>query len=155
MHQEWDSFPRVRRESKGAQMIPPGSESKGKKSSLIYLLPWNERPEALTIMKLSSLTQNLSKTKCTHIYNGVHWWLSKGSACTPGNTAVWGRKIQRRRKWKSTPVFLSGKSRGQRSLAGYSPRGRKCQTWLSDKTTTIIKIRAEINRDKENNRKYQ
>ena len=121
MHQEWDSFPRVRRESKGAQMIPPGSESKGKKSSLIYLLPWNERPEALTIMKLSSLTQNLSKTKCTHIYNGVHWWLSKGSACTPGNAAVWGRKIQRRRKWKSTPVFLSGKSRGQRSLVGCSP----------------------------------
>ena len=28
----------------------------------------------------------------------------------------------RRRKWQLTPVFLPGKSHGQRSLAGYSPR---------------------------------
>ena len=30
-----------------------------------------------------------------------------------------------RRKWQPTPVFLSGKSHGQRSLAGYSPWGHK------------------------------
>ena len=30
-----------------------------------------------------------------------------------------------RRKWQLTPVFLSGKSHGQRSLVGYSPWGRK------------------------------
>ena len=30
-----------------------------------------------------------------------------------------------RRKWQPTLVFLPGKSHGQRSLAGYSPRGRK------------------------------
>ena len=30
-----------------------------------------------------------------------------------------------RRKWQSTPVFLSGKSREQRSLMGYSPWGHK------------------------------
>ena len=29
------------------------------------------------------------------------------------------------RKWKPIPVFLSGESHGQRSLAGYSPWGRK------------------------------
>ena len=28
-----------------------------------------------------------------------------------------------RRKWQPTPVFLPGESHGQRSLAGYSPRG--------------------------------
>ena len=33
----------------------------------------------------------------------------------------WVRKITCRRKWPSTPVFLSGKSHGQRSLAAYSP----------------------------------
>ena len=33
-------------------------------------------------------------------------------------------KISWRRKWQPTPVFLPGKSQGQRSLAGYSPRGR-------------------------------
>ena len=30
-----------------------------------------------------------------------------------------------RRKWKLTSVFLTGESHGQRSLAGYSPQGRK------------------------------
>ena len=30
-----------------------------------------------------------------------------------------------RRKWQPTPVFLPGKSHGQRSLAGYSSRGHK------------------------------
>ena len=31
-----------------------------------------------------------------------------------------GLKISWRRKWQSTPVFLPGKSHGQRSLVGYS-----------------------------------
>ena len=31
----------------------------------------------------------------------------------------WVRKIPWRRKWQPTPVFLSGKSHAQRSLAGY------------------------------------
>ena len=35
------------------------------------------------------------------------------------------RKISWRRKYKLTPVFLPGKSHGQRSLVGYSPRGCK------------------------------
>ena len=37
----------------------------------------------------------------------------------------WVRKIPRRRKWQATPVFLPGKSHGQRSLAGYHPWSRK------------------------------
>ena len=37
----------------------------------------------------------------------------------------WVGKIPWRRKWQPTPVFLPGESHGQRSLAGYSPRGRK------------------------------
>ena len=35
----------------------------------------------------------------------------------------WVRKIPWRRKWQPTPVFLLGESHGQRSLAGYHPRG--------------------------------
>ena len=35
------------------------------------------------------------------------------------------RKIPWRRKWQPTPVFLPGKSHGQRSLAGYSLQGYK------------------------------
>ena len=34
-------------------------------------------------------------------------------------------KIPWRRKWQPTPGFSPGKSHGQRSLAGYSPRGHK------------------------------
>ena len=34
----------------------------------------------------------------------------------------WVRKVPWRRKWQTTPVFLHGKSHGQRSLEGYSPR---------------------------------
>ena len=34
-------------------------------------------------------------------------------------------KIPWRRKWPPTPAFLLGKSRGQRSLAGYKAWGRK------------------------------
>ena len=33
----------------------------------------------------------------------------------------WVRKIPWRRKWQPTPVFLPGKSHGQKSLASYSP----------------------------------
>ena len=33
----------------------------------------------------------------------------------------WIGKIPWSRKWEPTPVFLLGKSHGQRSLAGYSP----------------------------------
>ena len=36
---------------------------------------------------------------------------------------VW--QIPWRRKWQSTPVFLPGKSHGQRHLVGYSPWGLK------------------------------
>ena len=37
----------------------------------------------------------------------------------------WFRKILCRKEWLPTPVFLPGKYHGQRSLVGYSPRGRK------------------------------
>ena len=37
----------------------------------------------------------------------------------------WVGKIPWRRKWQPTLVFLLGKFQGQRSLAGYSPWGRK------------------------------
>ena len=37
----------------------------------------------------------------------------------------WVRKILWRRAWLPTPVFLPGKSHGQKSLVGYSPWGHK------------------------------
>ena len=37
----------------------------------------------------------------------------------------WVRKISWRRKWQPTPVFLPGKSHGQRSQVGCHPWGRE------------------------------
>ena len=44
------------------------------------------------------------------------------------------------RKWQLAPVFLSEKSHGQWSLAGYSPKGRKeldMTKQLNTKTTSM------------------
>ena len=46
----------------------------------------------------------------------------------------WVGNIPSVRKWQPTPVFLPGKFHGQRSLAGYSPRGHKSWTRLNDWT---------------------
>ena len=43
---------------------------------------------------------------------------------TPGFDP-WVGKIPWRRAWQPTPLFLLGKSHGQRSLAGYDPWGCK------------------------------
>ena len=58
-------------------------------------------------------------------------WLSgKKSACQCRRCKrckfdPWVGKIPWRRKWPLAPVFLPGESHAQRSLAGYSPWGRK------------------------------
>ena len=46
-----------------------------------------------------------------------------------------GSRSRRRRKWQPTPIFLPGKSHGERSPRGYSPWNHKSQTQLRDKTT--------------------
>ena len=65
---------------------------------------------------------------------GLPWWLGSKEftcQCRTQGFNPWIGKIPWRRKWQPTPVFLSGKSHGQRSLAGYSlwgPRIRKTTT---------------------------
>jgi len=58
----------------------------------------------------------------------LHRWLSGKEP--PANAEDMGLisgvgKIPWSRKWQPTPVVWPGKSHGQRSLAGYSPRGTK------------------------------
>ena len=55
---------------------------------------------------------------------GIPWWLSgKESAYQYRRCGFnpWVRKIPWRRKGQPTPLFLPGKSHGQKSLVGYSP----------------------------------
>ena len=48
----------------------------------------------------------------------------KNLPANAGDTGGVG-SIPWRRKWQPTPVFLPGKSHGQRSVVGYSPWGHK------------------------------
>ena len=51
----------------------------------------------------------------------------------------WIGKIPWRRKWQSTPIFLPGESRGQRSLMGYSPWGRKESNMTEQQSTLALR----------------
>ena len=62
---------------------------------------------------------------CIHITDSqvAH---GKESACQAGDEGlIPGSGRSAGEGNQPTPVFLSGKSRGRRSLAGYSPRGHK------------------------------
>ena len=70
---------------------------------------------------------NLTEVKCMYI-DRLLWWLSGKEftcQCRRCSFDPWVRKIPWRRKWQPIPVFLLGKSHGQRSLVGYSPWGCK------------------------------
>ena len=63
------------------------------------------------------------------------WWLrQQESTCNAGDSFnPWVRKIPWRRKWQLTPVFLPEEFHGQRSLAGYSPWGRRVRhNWATN-----------------------
>ena len=65
--------------------------------------------------------------KSYHLFNpGLPWWLStKEPACQCRRRRFhpWVGKIPWRRAGQPIPVFLPGKSSGQRSLTGYRPWG--------------------------------
>jgi len=59
---------------------------------------------------------------------GLPRWLNgKESTCQCRRCGFhcWVGKVHGRRKWQPIPLFLPGKSHGQRSLAGYSLQGHK------------------------------
>ena len=64
-------------------------------------------------------------TSALEVFKLPGWLSGKESICQCGRCRKhefnsWVRKILWRRKWQPTPVFLSGKSHGERSLVGYS-----------------------------------
>ena len=82
-------------------------------------------------MQTESKTDSLLITHSKQKVGLPRWLIGKESACYAGNAGLihpWVGNIPWRRKWQHTPVFLPGKSHGQRSLVDYSPWGRKTQT---------------------------
>ena len=90
----------------------------------------------LTVSKLLPLWQDgaleirgVSFTTAFHTVHSIQlpWWPRRKSICLqcgrPGFVPWVG--IPWRRKWRSIPVLLPGKSHGQRSLVDYSPWGPK------------------------------
>ena len=76
-----------------------------------------------------------------HLWGLSSWGSGKESACQcrrwrkPGFDP-WVRNIPWREKWQPIPVLLPGKSRGQRSLVGYSPHGPRVRhNWATKNTT--------------------
>jgi len=102
-------------------------------SILAWRIPWTEEPGGLQSMELQRVEYNWVPNSFTL---GLPRWLSgQESACQCRRLQrlafdPWVGKIPWRREWQPTPVFLPGKSDGQRSLAVYSPWGCK----ESDKT---------------------
>ena len=77
----------------------------------------------------------------TVIIGLLRWLGGKESACQCRRCEFdpWVGKILWRRKWQPTPEFLLGYSRGQRSLADYSPQNHKRVTnELATKQTSVI-----------------
>ena len=85
------------------------------------------------MMVLNWLVAELMKRGLTERYFGCYVCDFPGGSdgksvclqCGRPGFSPWVRKIPWRRKWQPTPGFLPGKSHGQRSLVGYSPRGPK------------------------------
>ena len=85
--------------------------------SLVSYNPWGCKELDLTELWSDSFTPLL-------LWDFPGGSEDKASAYNAGNPgSIPGRKISWRRKWQPTPVFLPGKSHGQRSLVGYSPWG--------------------------------
>ena len=70
------------------------------------------------------------------LYIHFNWWLRHWRICLQcwrSGFSPWVGKIPWSREWLPTPVFLPGESRGQRSLAGYSPWGRRVRhDWVTN-----------------------
>ena len=77
--------------------------------------------------KLSQVTRGFPSGREAHLVKNLHA-LQEMQVLSVG----WEEGDLWRRKWQPSPVFLPGKSCGQRSLEGYSPWGHRSQTGLSD-----------------------
>ena len=88
-----------------------------------------DREGMLESMELQIIRYNLltEQQAITSAYAVAQWYRIQLQCRRPKRCGLdpWVGKIPWRKKWQPTPVFLPGESRGQRSLANYSPTGLK------------------------------
>ena len=93
---------------------------------------------------------NFLHTSIAHMIDFPGGLVAKNSPDNSGDmgSILWSGKIPWRRKWQATPIFLPGKSHGQRTLVGCSSWVHKesdmTETWLSDFTFCHYLSREEI-----------
>ena len=107
--------------------LDPASNAVWEKKSLIsggHLDPLGQK-HLCHVLNLYSLTlgELIVTNYLLNTRQGFPWWLSGKEftcQCRRHGFDSWVWKIPGRKKYKNTPVFLPGKSHGQRSLVGYS-----------------------------------
>ena len=73
------------------------------------------------VLIFTAMSSDVSKKK-----NAAMLAKTRGRTIQAWSGGSWVPNVQRwRRRWQPTPVLLSGKCHGRRSLVGYSPRGRE------------------------------
>ena len=88
----------------------------------------------------------LPMTPSISLYSSLGFPGGSGVKASAWNAGDWVRSLgwedplRRRGKWQPTPVLLPGESHGGRSQVGYSPRGAKSRTRLSDFTFTFFSV---------------
>ena len=89
-----------------------------------YAEVWWELVAEFRIMNCSFVYRAMGSILQLMRKDGLPWWFcgtETACQCRRCGFNPWVRKMPWRRKWPSTPVFLPGKSHGQRSLVGYCP----------------------------------
>ena len=113
-------------------------------------LCWSQRQSEVLSTTLSSRdavssavllpeTYNFSHCKCSSKASLGAQWYRIHQRCRRCRFNPCVGKTLWRRKWQATPVFLPGKSHGQKSLAGYCPWGHK-----ESDTTEHVRMRYYI-----------
>ena len=116
-----------------ALCVHPWRGGSRKPSASSFVPPPQKGQNALLLLTPAPTNHTFVTRSTPSVFFGLPWRLSgKEYACQWRRLGFdpWIGRIPWRRKWQPTPVFLPGKSHGQRSLEGYSPWDRK----ESDKT---------------------
>ena len=109
-----------------AKLSCPGSQLINDQSSEISLLYWRKEEWVPLIIRAARSHYR----RVMHALELPRWPSGEESACQYKicrnfGFDPWVRKIPWRRTWQPTPVFLPGKSYGQKNLSGYGPWGHK------------------------------